>query len=86
MHESASSQGDLLVAGAYRAEKIPQLVIGKTEPRRRGETLEAQHRADALFDAAMVLLEMVVEIIIRAMGHVLTELRGNGTGVGPNLG
>jgi hypothetical protein len=40
----ALSQRDFLVAGGYRAEKIPQLVmgnIGKTEPRRRGETLEA---------------------------------------------
>jgi hypothetical protein len=37
----ALSQRDFLVAGGCRAEKIPQLVIGKTEPRRRGETLEA---------------------------------------------
>jgi WD40 repeat protein len=32
VHEPASSQGDLLVAGGYRAQEVPQLVIGKTEP------------------------------------------------------
>ena len=60
--------------------------MGKAEPCRRGEALEAEHRADALFDAAMVLLEVIVEVLICAMGHVLTERTGNGTGVGPNLG
>ena len=55
--------------------------MGKAEPCRRSEALEAEHGAHALFDAAVVLLEVIVEVLIRAMGHVLTELTGNGTGV-----
>jgi hypothetical protein len=48
IHEATSRQRDLLVAGGYRAKKITQPVTDKTEPRRRGETLETWHRADAL--------------------------------------
>ncbi len=81
LHEPASSQRDLLVAGGGWAQEVPQLVMGKAKPCRRGEALEAEHGADTLFDAPVVLLEVIVEVLIRAMGHVLTELKGNGTGV-----
>jgi hypothetical protein len=40
-----------------------------------------QHGAHALFNTAMVLLEVIVEVLIRAMRHVFTKLTGNGTGV-----
>ncbi len=35
----------------------------------------------AVFKAPVVLLQVIVEIPIRAMGHVLTKLKGDGTGV-----
>ncbi len=41
VHDPASRQRDLLVAGGGWAQKVPQLVMGKTEPCRRAEALEA---------------------------------------------
>lgn len=48
-----------------------------------GKALEAPYGADALFDAAMVLLEVIVKALTRAVRHVLTGLTGNCTGVCP---
>ena len=81
VHEPVSSQRDVLIAGDYRPEKNAQLIMGTAEACRRGEAREAEHGMHALFDVAMVLLEVIVEVLTCAMRHVLTKLTGNSTGV-----
>ena len=81
MRKPASSQRDSLIRGGYRAEKIAPLIIGEAEPCGRGEALQAQHGANALFDAQIVMLELIVQALTRAMGHVPRELTGDGMGL-----
>src|SRR5262245_25974043 len=48
----------------------------------RLHTLEAPHRLDPLFDASMVLLQMVVQVEVGAMAHLFSERGFDGTGTG----
>src|SRR5918999_5313828 len=49
---------------------------------RRLNPLKAPHRPDPLFDPAMVLLEMIIQIPVRAMAHRFPELSFDGAGIG----
>ena len=53
--------GDLLIGSGAGTEKVTQLVIGTTEVASRSWALEPAYRAVAAFDAAMILLQPVVE-------------------------
>jgi hypothetical protein len=59
--EPAVVGGDLLIGSGAGTEKVTQLVIGTTEVASRSWALEPAHRAVAAFDAAMILLQPVVE-------------------------
>ncbi len=49
-----------------RPMKVSQLVEGRTEARRRMHSSESTHRAVARLDRAVVLLDQVVEVPVRA--------------------
>ena len=51
------------------------------KPCSRLDTLKASHRPEPLFNAAMVLLQMVVQIAIRAMTHDFSQLRFDRPGI-----
>src|SRR5215471_6226577 len=47
----------------------------------RLHTLEASHRPDPLFDASMVLLQMIVQVPVGAMTYLTPERGFDGTGI-----
>jgi hypothetical protein len=49
---------------------------------RRFNTLKPTHGACTLFDAAMVLLQMVVQVTVGAMAHGFPQLRLDSLGIG----
>src|ERR1700729_1358622 len=61
--EPAVVGGDLLIGSAAGTEKVTQLVVGATEIASRSWTLKPAHRTVAAFDAAMILLQSVIEIL-----------------------
>src|ERR671931_72478 len=40
----------------------------------RHHTLEAPHRPDPLFDSSMVLLQMIIQVTVRAMAYLCPQL------------
>ena len=44
------------------------------KPLGRLDTVEAPHRPDPLFDASMVLLQMIIQVAVRAMVHSCPQL------------
>ncbi len=60
---------------------MAHLVVDPTKPRCRHDTLEAPHRPRPLFDSSMVLLQMIIQIAVRAMGHGFPQFRFEGAGV-----
>jgi hypothetical protein len=61
--------GDLLIGAGAGTEEVAQLVVGTTEFSGRLWALEPAHRAVAAFDAAMILLQAVIEVLAVAMPH-----------------
>lgn len=58
-------EGDLVVAASSIAIGIPKLVMGSTKTARPEKAFEPSHRLIAPFDPAMVLLQPVVQILVR---------------------
>src|SRR5512144_996210 len=63
-------------------ETVAHLVVGAAEPLRRRHALEAAPRPVSALDAAMILLEMIVEIMAGPVGDPVTEFSRDGAGVG----
>jgi hypothetical protein len=86
--EPAVVGGDLLIGSGAGTEKITQLVVGATEFAGRSWALEPAHRTIAAFDAAMILLQSVIEIPAVAMPHICAQDRPDraGTAVVPIRG
>jgi hypothetical protein len=63
MSGSALLQGERLIAVRLGAEKRTHLVEQSAEACSRGVTLEPTHRPIPLFDAAMILLQMVIQTL-----------------------
>jgi hypothetical protein len=82
MSGSVLPQGEGLMAVRLGAEKRPHLVEQAAEARGRGALFEPAHRPIPLFDAAMILLQVVIQIAIRAMLYVIPEDMAYGAGVG----
>jgi hypothetical protein len=62
--------GDLLIGSAAGTEKVTQLVVGPAEFAGRSWALEPAHLTVSVFDAAMILLEALIEIPAVAMQHI----------------
>ena len=65
------SRRDLLIGSGV----VTQLVVGATEFAGRSWALEPAHRTVAAFDAAMILLQPVVEILAVAMPKTCAQGR-----------
>src|ERR1700750_2432209 len=79
--EPAVVGGDLPIGSGAGTEKVTQLVVGPAEFASRSWALEPAHRAVAAFDAAMILLQPVIEILAVAMPHTRAQRRSDRTGI-----
>jgi hypothetical protein len=48
----------------------------------RLDALKASHGMDPLFDASMVLFQMIIEVTVGAMEYCVPQLRFDGSGIG----
>jgi hypothetical protein len=60
-----------------------RFVLGATELASRSWALEPTHRTVAAFDAAMILLQSVIEILAVAMAHTCSQGRPDRAGIMP---
>src|SRR3954470_21346000 len=65
----------MLMGTGAGSEEVVQLVVGATELVGRSGALEPAHRAIAPFDATVILLQSVVEILAVAMPDLLAQHR-----------
>jgi hypothetical protein len=77
--EPAVIGGDWLIGWGARTEKVAHLVVGTTEGASRSWALEPAHRTAVAFDAAMILLQSIVEILGVAMLYTCTQDRPDRT-------
>ena len=82
MSGSALLQGERLIAVRLGAEKRTHLVEQATEARSSGAVFEPAHRPISLFDSSMILLQMVIQVAIRAMLYVIPEDKAYGAWIG----
>jgi len=66
MEQSAAIGGTMLVGAGAEAEKVAQFIVSATEPSGGSRALEAPHGPVAAFDAAVILLQPVVQVGARA--------------------
>ena len=77
--EPAVFGGDLLIGSGAGTEEVAQLVVGPAEFASRSWALEPAHRTIPAFDAAMILLQSVIEILAVAMPHIRAQHRSDRT-------
>jgi hypothetical protein len=63
-------------------EVVAYFVKGTAEASRCLDVSKAAHRIGALFDATMILLDPIGEIVIAAMDDLISQDLADGTGVG----
>ena len=79
--EPAGVVGDLLIGSGAGTEKVTQLVVDTAEFAGRSWILEPAHRTIAAFDAAVILLEPVIEIVAVAVPYACAQGRPNCAGI-----
>src|SRR3954451_15926963 len=72
--EPAAIGGNVLVVAGARAEKVAEFIVSPAEPGGRSGTFEAPHGPIAAFDAAVVLLQPVVQVGTGPVPHSLAQL------------
>ena len=82
MDRSSLLEGEGLVAVGARAEKRTDRIEQATEVGSRAAMSEPAHRPISLFDAAMILLQMVVQVAIRPVNDLLPEHRADRSWIG----
>jgi len=70
---SPVSQRDSLASLCSRSIEVPQLVVRSAETCGRSKRTKASHGPVALLDAAMILLDEIVEVAICTMQHFVAE-------------
>ena len=75
-------KGNALFHEAAGSEMLSGFIIRRAEGGRTGEGFEPQHGAIAPFDATVVLLNMVVEILISTMFHLPAAGAADGFPIG----
>src|SRR3954468_23251564 len=68
--QSASVGGYVLVMAGAEAEKVAEFIVGPTEPGGRSGAFEAPHGPIAAFDAAVVLLQPVIQVGAGPVPHI----------------
>ena len=71
---SAVIGGDWLVVTWMRMEEVAAFIVASTEPGRRPGTFEPAHGLVSAFDAAVILLQPVVEVAAGPMAPVSAQL------------
>ena len=79
-----SQRAGLLHAGTG-TEMVTDFIKGRAEARGTGEGPEAAHRIIALFHAAVVLFEAIVQILARAVKDVAAKRTADSAGIGGML-
>src|SRR3954471_23385013 len=77
---SGGRRNVLVMAGAEE-EKLAEFIVSATEPSRRSRALEAPHGSIAAFDAAVILLQPVVQVGAGPVPHILAEFGADRAGV-----
>jgi FkbM family methyltransferase len=72
---------NMLMGTGAGAEEVTQLIVASTEALSRSWALEPTHRLVAALDAAVILLQSVVEIAAGAMLHGFTQCRPDRAGI-----
>ena len=63
-------QGHHLVSPGARAEKVPHFVLYPAKAFGRLDTLAFPHRTGALFDAAMVRLQVIIQVAVDVLMYL----------------
>jgi hypothetical protein len=71
--ESAVVGGDLMIGLGVGTEEITQLVVSATEFASRSWAIEPARRTVAAFDAAMILLQSIVEVLAVALAPCVQD-------------
>jgi hypothetical protein len=73
--------GNMLMRAGAGTEEVTQFIESSTEPVSRSWAFESTHGLVATFDAAVILLQSIIEIAVGAVLHASTQRRPDGTGV-----
>src|SRR3954447_1576082 len=79
--ESAAIGGNVLVVAGARAEKVAEFIVSPAEPGGRSRALEAPHGPVSAFDAAVILLQPVIQVATGPVPHTLAQLGPDRPGV-----
>src|SRR5215203_5703380 len=79
--ESAAIGGNVLVGAGARAEEAAEFIVSPAEPGGRSGAFEAPHGPIAAFDAAVILLEPVVQVATGPVPHTFAQLGPDRAGI-----
>src|SRR5215211_7133340 len=71
--ESAAIGGNVLVVAGTRAEEVAQFIVSATDPSRRSRTFGPPHGPVSAFDAAVILLQPVIQVATGPVPHILAQ-------------
>ena len=81
MEQSLAVGGYVLVVAGAEAEEVAQFIVSPAEPGGRSGTFEAPHGPTAAFDAAVILLQPVVQVATGPVPHILAQLVADRPGI-----
>src|SRR5215207_2033818 len=81
VEQPASVGGNMLVVAGAEAEEVAQFVVSPAEPGGRSGAFEAPHGSIAAFDAAVILLQPVVQVGAGPVLHIFAEFGPDRPGV-----
>jgi len=71
----------MLMLARARAEKVAQFIVSATEPSGGSRTFEAPHGPVSAFDAAVILLQPVIQVGTGPVPHTLAQRGADRPGV-----
>jgi hypothetical protein len=75
-------RGNTLAHAGPAAQEVSELVVAAAIPPRRSSALQSKHRSTSALDAAVILLESVVQIATCPMPHMAAEFCPDCPGIG----
>src|SRR5215203_3694329 len=79
--QSPAVGGHMLMVAGARAEEVAEFIVSPAEPGSRSWAFEAPHGPVAAFDAAVVLLQPVIQVATCPVPHSLAQLGADRPGV-----
>src|ERR1700760_1952027 len=74
MVEAPRSGWNVLAHAGSAAQKVPKFVVATAISFGRWDALEAEHRSTSPLDAAVILLQTIIEVLIGSVPHARTKL------------